>query len=262
MSKDSILNRGVPMETAFAIRQAHPFGPTIDSMASDYLARTTYPQDERVEPVAPTTADTDDVASAVVFVVDHEPFLHEAIELSGRSIGWQVRRFDCAGAFLDTPPILSPSCLVLNVSMPELDVVHLQESIAVDRPNMPIILVVGPHDEPMTIQAGSVSMVTPIATTGGHERVAHAIVNALERSRPAFGRWAHTALLRKRYDSLTNRERQVMALVVAGRLNKQVGGDLGISEITVKAHRGNAMRKMQAKSLPDLVTMVANLGFK
>jgi FixJ family two-component response regulator len=149
---------------------------------------------------------------------------------------------------------------VLDVSLPGLNGLDLQERIAAERTEMPIIFITGYGDVPMTVQAMKAGAVEFLTKPFDDEVLLSAIRNALERSRVALGREAEIQALRDSYALLTRREQQVMALVVSGLLNKQVGGELGISEITVKAHRGRVMRKMKANSLPDLVTMSARLG--
>ncbi len=175
----------------------------------------------------------------IVFVVDDDVSVRESLELLIRCAGWQPEIFASAQEFLSRPRVLVPSCLVLDVSLPGLNGLDLQKRIASDRIDMPIIFITGHGDIPMSVQAMK--------------------AGAIERSQAALGREAETRALRDCYESLTPRERQVMAMVAAGLLNKQVGGELNISEITVKAHRGQVMRKMKADSLADLLTMTARL---
>lgn len=210
------------------------------------------------ESVAAT--ESPDGTAPVVFFVDHDLRLRESLEIMCETLGWVTHKFRAARAFLESPPLLSPSCLVLETAMLDLDVPEIQERVAIDRPGMPIILITGSSDQLTTLQAKAASTVNPFAQSACDELLVGAIANALERSRPALDRWARTRDLRCRYALLSQRERQVMNLVVHGRLNKQVGDDLGISEITVKAHRGSIMRKMRAASLASLVTMAARLG--
>jgi FixJ family two-component response regulator len=208
---------------------------------------------------APPGLDRDEIAP-IVYFIGSNGWASDRLAPPSRALGWRIRQFDCAQTFLDSPPLLVPSCLVLDAALPQLDVFELQQRVATDRPGMPIILMTGNGGGATTLQATPAGAVTLCAASVGDERLAEAIASALERGRMAFGRWTQTRKLRGRYTGLTLREREVMALVVCGRLNKQVGGDLGISEITVKAHRGRIMRKMQAPSLPSLVTMAARLG--
>jgi FixJ family two-component response regulator len=195
----------------------------------------------------------------IVFVVDDDVSVREALEGLIRCAGWQVETFASAQAFLARPRVRAPSCLVLDVSLPDLSGLDVQQRV-VDRMDMPIIFITGYGDVPMTVQAMKAGAVEFLTKPFSDEVLLSAIGHALERSQTALGHEAELRALRDGYASLSRREREVMALVVAGLLNKQVGGELGISEITVKAHRGNMMRKMQAVSLAELVTMAVKLG--
>ena len=198
-------------------------------------------------------------AIPTVFVVDDDISVRESLELLIRCAGWQAETFPSAQEFLSRPRVLAPSCLVLDVGLPDLNGLDLQKRVAADRSDMPIIFITGYGDVPMTVQAMKAGAVEFLTKPFGDEVLLRAIRNALERSRTALSDEAETRALRESYASLSRREREVMALVVSGRLNKQVGGQLGISEITVKAHRGRVMRKMKADSLADLVKMAASL---
>ena len=198
-------------------------------------------------------------AIPTVFVVDDDISVRESLELLIRCAGWQAETFPSAQEFLSRPRVLAPSCLVLDVGLPDLNGLDLQKRVAADRSDMPIIFITGYGDVPMTVQAMKAGAVEFLTKPFGDEVLLGAIRNAIERSRTALSHEADTRALRDCYASLTPREREVMALVVSGLLNKQVGGELGISEITVKAHRGHAMRKMKAGSLADLVNMAARL---
>jgi len=199
-------------------------------------------------------------ATPVVFVVDDDVSVRESLELSIRCEGWQPETFASAQEFLSRPRGLVPSCLVLDISLPGLSGLDLQKHVSVERPDMPIIFITGYGDVPMTVQAMKAGAVEFLTKPFSDEVLLSAIRQALERSETALGHEAEMRTLRDRYASLTGREREVMALVVAGLLNKQVGSDLGISEITVKAHRGRMMQKMKADSLADLVNMAGRLG--
>jgi FixJ family two-component response regulator len=195
----------------------------------------------------------------VVFVVDDDVSVRESLELSIRFEGWQPQTFASGKEFLNRPRSLGPSCLVLDYSLPDLNGLELQKRVAVERPEMPIIFITSHRDVPITVQAMKAGALEFLTKPFSDDVLLEAIRDGLNRSRAALRHQADTQQLRDRYASLSCRERQVMALVVSGLLNKQVGGELGISEITVKAHRGKVMQKMQADSLADLVRMAARL---
>jgi FixJ family two-component response regulator len=199
-------------------------------------------------------------ATPIVFVVDDDISVRESLELLIRSEGWQPETFESAQEFLAHPRALVPSCLVLDVSLPGLNGLELQKRVAVERTDMPIIFITGYGDVPMTVQAMKAGAVEFLTKPFGDNVLLSAIRHALDRSHSALGREAEMQVLRDCYALLTRREGEVMALVVSGLLNKQVGGELGISEITVKAHRGQVMQKMKAASFADLVKKAARLG--
>lgn len=198
-------------------------------------------------------------ATPIVFVVDDDISVRESLELLIRNEGWQSETFASAQDFLDRPRIFAPSCLVLDVSLPGLNGLELQKRVAVERSDMPIIFITGYGDVPMTVQAMKAGAVEFLTKPFGDTALLSAIRQSLERSRAALAHEAEMQVLRACYASLTQREQEVMALVACGLLNKQVGGELGISEITVKAHRGQVMRKMRADSLVDLVKIAERL---
>lgn len=198
-------------------------------------------------------------ATPVVFVVDDDVSVRESLEALIRDAGWQPETFASAEEFLSRPRVSGPSCLVLDVGLPDLNGLDLQQRVTADRPDMPIIFITGHGEVPMTVRAMKAGAVEFLTKPFGDDVLLIAIREAIERSKTAVGREAEIQALQDRYASLSHREREVMALVVTGLLNKQVGGELGISEITVKAHRGQVMRKMKARSLVDLVNMAARL---
>ncbi len=195
----------------------------------------------------------------IVFVVDDDISVRESLELLIRCQGWQAETFSSGQEFLARPRTWVPSCLVLDFSLPGLNGLELQKRIAVERMDMPIIFITGYRDVPMTVQAMKAGAVEFLTKPFGDDELLTAIRAALERSRVALSQEAQMRVLRDRYESLSCRERQVMSLVVSGLLNKQIGGELSISEITVKAHRGKVMQKMKAESLADLVRMAETL---
>ena len=199
--------------------------------------------------------------TSIVFVVDDDVSVRESLELLIKSAGWQPETFVSAQDFLSRPNPTVPCCLVLDVTLPGLSGLELQKQL-VDRTGMPVIFITGHGDVPMTVEAMKAGAVEFLTKPFKDDVLLNAICGAIERSRAALRLDAEMRALRNCYESLTPREREVMALVVSGLLNKQIGGDLGISEITVKAHRGQVMRKMKADSLPDLVGMAARLGLR
>lgn len=198
-------------------------------------------------------------AATMVFVVDDDISIRESLEVLLQKAGWSVETFVSAQEFLARPPVVVPNCLVLDVSLPGLNGLDLQKRVAVERPGMPIIFITGHGDIPMTVRAMKAGAVEFLTKPFKGDVLLQSVRNAVERSKALLGRVEEVESLKTRYASLTSRERDVMGLVVMGLLNKQVGSRLDISEVTVKKHRGNAMRKMKAESLAELVKMAARL---
>ena len=199
-------------------------------------------------------------STPVVFVVDDDASVRRSLELLIDSAGWYAETFASAQEFLSCPPVPAPSCLVLDVALPDLDGLELQKRVAADRFDMPIIFISGYGDVATTVRAMKAGAMEFLTKPLGDEALLNAIRHAIERSAALLAEEAAMRSLRECHASLTRREREVMALVVSGLLNKQIGAELDISEITVKAHRGSMMRKMRASSLAHLVTMAAKLG--
>ena len=198
----------------------------------------------------------------VVFVVDDDVSVRESLELLIRYSGLRVETYTSAQSFLQRPPPDCATCLVLDVSLPDLSGLDLQTLLASGRPDMPIIFITGHGDIPMTVQAMKAGAVEFLTKPFLDESLLRAIRPALERSRIARARLAGVRAVREGYAALSRREREVMVGVISGRLNKQVAAELGISEITVKAHRGRVMRKMGAASAAELVRRAGVLGLE
>ena len=196
----------------------------------------------------------------VVFVVDDDVSVRESLELLIKFVGWQPETFASASDFLAHPRTTAPSCLVLDLSLPDLNGLELQKLIASERTDMPIIFITGHGDVPMTVQAMKAGAVEFLTKPFDDEVLLSAIQHAVQRSAAVLADQSEITRLRDRYESLTHREQEVLRLVVAGMLNKQIGVKLGISEITVKAHRGKMMQKMNVDSIADLVKTAVRLG--
>ncbi len=198
-------------------------------------------------------------SKATVFIVDDDISVRESLELLIANCGWQPEVFASAHEFLAHPRQAGPSCLILDMTLPDLHGLELQKRISGERLDMPIIVITGHGDIPMTVQAMKAGAIEFLTKPFGPDVLLRAIESALGRSRAAISEQADLQALRDRHRALSVREQEVLALVVRGMLNKQVGGELGISEITVKAHRGRMMRKMKARSLAELINMAARL---
>jgi FixJ family two-component response regulator len=195
----------------------------------------------------------------IVFVVDDDFSVPESLELLACKAGWQLETFGSAQEFLCHEQVLVPSCLVLDIALPGLNGLDLQKRLAVDRKDMPIIFVTDQCDVSTTVQAMKAGAFDFLAKPLCDDALLSAVQQAIECSRAVLDHEVKIRGLRDRYSLLSRREQEVMALVVSGLLNKQIGFELGISEITVKAHRGQVMRKMKAGSLADLVKMAVEL---
>jgi FixJ family two-component response regulator len=198
-------------------------------------------------------------ATPVVRVIDDDVSMRESLELLIRSAGWQTEGFACATEFLAHPRVPGPACLVLDVSLPDINGLDLQERLVTQGDDVPIVMVSDCIDVPTTVRAMKAGALDFMTKPLDDEALLAAIADAIERSRAALHEEAQLRVLRERHASLSRREREVMERVVAGRLNKEIAYELRISEITVKAHRGKMMQKMQARSVPDLVRMAARL---
>jgi len=196
----------------------------------------------------------------IVFVIDDDVSIRESLELLFKSEGWQPEIFESAWDFLARPRSDVPHCMVLDVNLPRLNGLDLQELVSSERQEMPIIFVTGYGDVPTSVKAMKAGAMEFLTKPFSEEVILSAVRQALERSRTSLSARTDLQILQDRRTSLSRRETEVMERVVAGLLNKQIAFELGISEITVKAHRGQVMRKMQARSLPDLVTMAAKLN--
>ena len=199
-------------------------------------------------------------AAPIVFVVDDDPSVRASLESLIGGDGWYAETFATAQDFLARSRVRTPSCLVLDLSLPDLNGLELQRRVAVDRIDMPIIFITGHGSVPMTVKAMKAGAIEFLTKPFRSDVLLRSIRLAIERSHTALRHDAEVQALQDRYASLSGRERQVMMLVVRGKLNKQVGGELGISEITVKGHRGRMMQKMQAGSFANLVRLAARLG--
>jgi RNA polymerase sigma factor (sigma-70 family) len=198
--------------------------------------------------------------ASVVFVVDDDPSVRRAIRLLLESIGLEVELFGSAQEFLPRGPTKGPGCLILDVRLPGVSGLDFQRQLNEAKINIPIIFISAHGDVPMTVRAMKAGAIEFLTKPFRDQDLLDAVQVALERDRARRQREGEIATLRERFELLSAREREVVAMVVSGMLNKQIAAKIGITENTVKVHRSRAMEKMQAKSLADLVKMVERLG--
>ena len=197
---------------------------------------------------------------SIVYVVDDDSSVREAIKSLIRSVGLRVETFGTAQEFLKSARPDAPGCVVLDVRLPGLSGLDLQRELAANGINLPVIFITGHGDIPMSVRAMKAGALEFLTKPFRDQDLLDAILQALERDLSARQQRSETAELRERFDSLTAREREVMGLVVSGLLNKQIAGELGTSEVTIKIHRSQVMKKMSAGSLAELVRMTEKLG--
>jgi FixJ family two-component response regulator len=198
----------------------------------------------------------------VVFVIDDDPSMRESLSNLFRSVGLEAQTFASGAEFLKSKPADAPSCLVLDVRLPGLSGLDFQSELAKSDIRTPIVFMTGHGDIPMTVRAMKAGAVEFLTKPFRDQDMLDAVQAALDRDRSRREAHKAAALLRSRLATLTAREQEIMKLVTAGLMNKQIAGEIGVSEITVKVHRGNVMRKMEAKSLADLVRMAEALGMR
>lgn len=197
-----------------------------------------------------------------MFIIDDDRAVREALQSLLRSVGLRVELFDSAAGFMESALPDAPSCIVLDIRLPRLSGLDFQTELAKAGLDLPIIFITGHGDIQMSVQAMKAGAVDFLTKPFRDQDLLDAVTAAIERDRGRREEKRKTSRLRSRHDSLTPREREVMALVTSGLMNKQIAADLGLSEITVKIHRGHVMRKMGAKSLAELVKMAGTLGIK
>ena len=248
---------------AASIEQAYTERRSEQIISNSPALETALVEVKRVAPIHATVVAHQETGSAkelpIVFVVDHDASIRRSLELLIRGKGWQPETFASALEFLERPRSLVPNCLVLDLSPQGLNGLDLQKRIAVERTETPIIFITAHSDVPTSVQAMKAGALEFLIKPFSNEALLKAIREGLKRSSVSLGREAEMRSLRDCYASLSRRERQVMVLVVSGLSNKQAGAELGISEITVKAHRGQVMQKMKAESFADLVRMATRL---
>jgi FixJ family two-component response regulator len=201
-------------------------------------------------------------SDALVAIVDDDPSVRRGLQRLIRSAGWKVETFASAQEFLDRPPAISPSCLVLDLQLPGLSGLDLQQRMADLGLDIPVVFLTGQGNIPASVKAMKAGAIEFLTKPVDEQNLLKAIEEAIERDRRTRQQQTEMHELRRRYESLTAREQEVMQLVISGLLNKQIAGELMITEDTVKFHRGHVMRKMSADSLADLVRMAENIGVR
>lgn len=196
----------------------------------------------------------------IVYVVDDDPSLRDALSSLLRSVGMEVATFASAPQLLAQPFANAPSCIVLDIRMPEVSGLDFQAQLARTGNHIPVIFMTGHGDIPMSVRAMKAGAVDFLTKPFRDQDLLDAVTAAIERDRQRRGNDRQLLDLRRRFESLTAREKEVMALVVAGLMNKQIAGELELSEITVKIHRGRMMKKMETRTLADLVRAASDLG--
>jgi len=199
-------------------------------------------------------------AEPTIFVIDDDPSVRQSLESLIKSVGWRVRTYGSAQEFLGSGHLEAPGCIVLDVRLPGLSGLDLQQALLRAKSHLPVIFITGHGDIPMSVQAMKAGAVEFLPKPFREQDLLDALKLALDRDRTTRQQRAELAALRTRYDSVTPREQQVMGLLVTGLLNKEIAATLGVSEVTIKVHRSQIMQKMQADSLANLVRMAERLG--
>jgi FixJ family two-component response regulator len=209
-----------------------------------------------------STAPVSTAENQIVFVIDDDPDLRDMLHSLFRSVGLRVEVFSSAAEWLQHPLLAVPSCLVLDIRLPRLSGFDLQAELSRLGIMIPIIFMTAHGDIPMSVKAMKAGAIDFLTKPFRHQEMLDAVTAALERDRKRRSEERSNAYTRARFETLTPRERQIMALVTGGLMNKQIAGKIGIAEMTVKIHRGNVMRKMEVESLADLVLIAEHLGIR
>lgn len=201
-----------------------------------------------------------DISEATIFIVDDDVSVREALESLLGHEGFTIKSFECATSFLNHPHAIQPCCLLLDISLPGLSGLELQQSLVVNNPALPIVFITGREDVPTVVQAMKAGAIEFLTKPLDADKVLGAVQIAVARSEILVRQELRKTTLKARYAELTRRERQVFSLILQGLLNREIGTELMISEITVKAHRGQVMRKMEAETLAELFRMAGDIG--